>query len=133
IDGTASFLSANRIKVVMQAGEKTITADRIFINTGTKPFIPKIEGVQGKNIYNSTSLMELEEKPKRLAVIGGGFVGLEFADMFLKFGTEVILFDNSKIFLPNEDPDVAASIYEVLTRRGLKIVSGVEIDRFSQS
>lgn len=133
IDGTASFLSPNRVKVLMEEGEKTITADRIFINTGTQPFIPEIEGIHGKNIYDSTGLMELDEKPRSLAIIGGGFVGLEFADMFLKFGSEVTLFDPSDTFLPREDPDVAASIYKVLTEKGLKAVLGVEVGRLSQS
>jgi len=91
IDGTASFLSASEIKLSTEQGDQVITTDRIFINTGTKPRIPDIEGAPGKRIYNSTTLMELEEKPGSLAIVGGGFVGLEFADMFLTVSIPTLL------------------------------------------
>jgi pyruvate/2-oxoglutarate dehydrogenase complex dihydrolipoamide dehydrogenase (E3) component len=133
IDGTASFLSAHQIKVSTGQGEHTITADRIFINTGTKPFVPKIEGAGGKRVYNSSTLMELEEKPARLAIIGGGFVGLEFADMFLKFGSEVTLFDRSEIFLPKEDRDMAETLRELLVNKGLRLVAGVSVSKLVHS
>src|SRR5690606_15908659 len=99
----------------------------------TKPRIPDIEGAQGKRIYNSTTLMELEEKPGRLAIVGGGFVGLEFADMFLKFGSEVTLLDRSETFLPKEDRDMAEAIRDLLVHKGLNLVSGVTVDKFRDS
>lgn len=133
IDGTASFLSATSLRVIMEDQEKTITADRIFINTGTKPFLPEIKGIQGDHIYTSTTLMELDEKPKRLAIIGGGFVGLEFAGMFLKFGSEVTIFDQAATFLPKEDRDIAASIHHGLTQKGLEIHSGITVNALSQA
>lgn len=133
IDGTASFLTTNRVKITAAGEEKTITADRIFINTGTRPFLPDIEGVQGEHIYTSTTLMELAEMPKRLAIIGSGFVGLEFADLFLKFGSEVTLFSRSKHFLPDEDRDIAGSIYNTLSKSGLKFISGAVIQQLSPS
>lgn len=133
IDGTASFLNAHRVNVQTAAGDKIITADRIFINTGTKPFMPDIEGVQGRHIYSSTTLMALDEIPRHLAIVGGGVVGLEFADMLLKFGAEVTLFTREQEFLPKEDRDIAESIYSSLTNRGLNIVSGATVQRFSES
>ena len=133
IDGTASFLSASEIKLSTEQGEKVISADRIFINTGTKPRIPDIEGAEGSRIYNSTTLMELEGKPKRLAIVGGGFVGLEFADMFLKFGSEVMLLDRSETFLPKEDRDMAEAIRDLLVGKGLNLISGVTVDKFVES
>jgi pyruvate/2-oxoglutarate dehydrogenase complex dihydrolipoamide dehydrogenase (E3) component len=133
IDGTASFVSANEIKVSTGQGEKVISADRIFINTGSKPRILDIEGAQGSRIYNSTSMMELSGKPRRLAIVGGGFVGLEFADMFLKFGSEVTLLDRSETFLPKEDRDMAEAIRDLLINKGLNLVSGVTVDKFRES
>ena len=130
IDGTASFLSATEIELSTEQGERVISADRIFINTGTKPRIPDIEGAQGKRIYNSTTLMELEEKPGRLAIVGGGFVGLEFADMFLKFGSEVTLLNRSETFLPKEDRDMAEAIRDLLVHKGLNLISGVTVEKF---
>lgn len=133
IDGTASFASASSVTVKTEDEEKTITAERIFINTGTKPFVPGIDGVYGPHIYNSTTLMELGEKPRRLVVIGGGFVGLEFADMFLKFGSEVTVLDHSAAFLPREDRDMAEAISGALTQKGLKIVSSISVNGFVQT
>ena len=133
IDGTASFVSSNSIKVSNEQGEQVISADRIFINTGTKPRLPEIEGAQGKRIYSSTTLMELEEKPDSLAIIGGGFVGLEFADMFLKFGSEVTLFDSAETFLPKEDRDMAEAIRELLVKKGFTLISGVAVDKLLES
>ena len=129
IDGTATFISPHSIKVTTDAGEQVITADRIFINTGTKPRVPDIEGAQGKRIYNSSTLMVLEEKPKKLAIVGGSFVGLEFADMFLKFGSEVTLFNRSDSFLPEEDRDIAEALLALLINKGLHYLSGAKVDR----
>jgi len=132
IDGEASFLSENSILLKTDEGEQVITADRVFINTGTEPFLPEIKGIQERRIYNSTTIMELEILPEKIAIVGGGFIGLEFADMFLKYGCEVTIFDRSDIFLPKEDLDIAESIRKNLTSRGLRIVSGVEIEQFLQ-
>lgn len=131
IDGTASFLSANRVNVQTADGDRAITADRIFINTGTKPFMPDMEGITGRHIYNSTTLMELSVMPKRLAIIGGGVVGLEFADMLLKFGSEVTLFTREEQFLPKEDRDIAESIHSSLAKKGLHVIQGAAVQRFS--
>lgn len=133
IDGTASFISAHQIKVRTSGHETTLSADRIFINTGTRPRRPDIPGVDSKHIYDSTSLMQIDDVPKHLAIIGGGFVGLEFADMFLKFGARVTLLIRNTRFLPNEDSDISGSIYDTLGRRGLQLVAGATIEGFSES
>ncbi|MGO1244973.1 MAG: FAD-dependent oxidoreductase [Sphingobacterium sp.] len=131
IDGFASFVSGNELKVVQKDVETIISADRIFINTGTIPRIPKIDGVDSKRVYNSTSLMKLKEQPKRLLIVGGGFIGLEFADLFLKFGSkEVIVLDESSVFLPREDPDIRDSIQKVLEGKGLEYIAKAKVERF---
>ncbi|MFB5946689.1 FAD-dependent oxidoreductase [Albibacterium profundi] len=131
IDGFASFVSAKELKVLTKGGEKSVIADRIFINTGTKPLIPKIDGADGRRIYNSTTLMALDEMPERLAIVGGGFIGLEFADMFLKFGSRtVIILDGGDIFLPGEDPDIRDSIQQSLETKGLEVVLGAKVEAF---
>ena len=131
IDGVASFVSANELKVVRKGEEKTVSADRIFINTGTKPRLPKIEGVDGPRVYTSTSLMNVAERPKRLVIVGGGFIGLEFADMFLKFGSqEVVILDGGHRLLPKEDADVRESVLKVLEDKGLEVILGAKVEAF---
>lgn len=131
IDGEATFVSPDSIKIMTTEGETIVSADRIFINTGTKPFVPPIEGINGKRIYTSTTLMELEERPKHLLIVGGGFVGLEFADMFLKFGSRVTVMDSSSTFLPREDRDMADEILNVLTSKGMQLISEAIITKFA--
>jgi len=106
------------------SGDKQlINADRIFINTGTEPAIPEISGIKdSKKVFTSASLMDQSGLPDKLIIIGGGFIGLEFADMYSKFGAEVTLFDHGKVFLPKEDRDIADEIHKVLTEKGIRII-----------
>lgn len=131
INGDASFVSPNEI-VVKQSGKNEdiiISADRIFINTGTLPYIPSIPGIHSsKRVFTSTSLMEQSGLPEKLVVVGGGFIGLEFADMYAKFGARVTLLNNSKEFLPREDKDISDEILKVLTAKGINIINGVKIE-----
>ena len=110
ITGKARFLSEYEVGIVLNQTnqEVRVTADRIFINTGTEPLIPEINGISSsRNVFTSASLMEQTGLPKHLIIIGGGFIGLEFADMYAKFGSRVTLLDRRKIFLPKEDIDIA--------------------------
>ncbi|NRF39298.1 FAD-dependent oxidoreductase [Pedobacter foliorum] len=131
ITGEASFISSNEV-VVKQEGVAEgmlIHADRIFINTGTLPYIPPIPGVHSsKRVFTSTSLMEQSGLPDKLVVIGGGFIGLEFADMYAKFGAKVTLLNISKEFLPREDKDISDEILKVLTAKGINIINGVKVE-----
>jgi pyruvate/2-oxoglutarate dehydrogenase complex dihydrolipoamide dehydrogenase (E3) component len=134
ITGSASFVSERTINVRSAQGEHTITGERIFINTGARPFIPNIKGIQeSRRVFTSTSMMEQPVLPKKLIVIGAGFIGLEFADMFAKFGCEVTLLDQEKIFLPREDRDIADEIHKILSDKNIRIISGVAIERISDT
>lgn len=133
IDGKARFTGPKTLEVVTEAATHRITADRIFINTGTRPHMPDIPGIHLRRIYNSTTLMELSEKPKHLIVVGGGYVGLEFAAMFLKYGSRVTLIDHNKTFLPQEDPDMAAAIRQDLEALGLTIIAGAKVTAFTSA
>lgn len=131
IDGEASFVSASEVRVKTVDGERILTAERIFINTGTAPFMPPIKGIDGKGVYSSTSFMELTQIPESVAIVGGGFVGLEFASMLLGFGAKVTLIDKSAEFLPREDRDMAESIHQSLVDRGLELVVGARVLEFA--
>src|SRR5690606_9945392 len=110
ITGEASFSSPNEVQIKLEStGEKVdIQASRIFINTGSQPFLPPIEGLTtSKKVFTSTSLLEQSGLVNDIVIIGGGFIGLEFADMYAKFGSKVTVLESGDIFLPKEDDDVA--------------------------
>lgn len=134
INGSASFISHNQIKVNLPNGklEVVIGAKKIFINTGCQPFVPPIEGIQSsKRVFTSTSLMEQSGLSKKLVIIGGGFIGLEFADMYAKFGAEVTLLDHGDRFLPREDKDIADEIFKVLTGKKINIINGATVSKIT--
>ncbi len=132
ITGEAAFISPNEVRVKLKdnSEEKNITASRIFINTGSQPFIPPIEGIAtSKKVFTSISLMEQSVLVKKLAIIGGGFIGLEFADMYAEFGAEVTLLDSAETFLPKEDQDVADEVYKILTAKKISIITGIAVEK----
>ena len=130
ITGTARFVSESEVNVVLSESkdEMILSADRIFINTGTQPFIPKIDGIEtATNIFTSTTLMAQKRLPQKLIIIGGGFIGLEFADMYAKYGSSVTLLDSAERFLPKEDPDIADEIYKTITANNTRIFLGAAV------
>ena len=114
----ARFIGPKRVHV----GNKVLEGSRIFIDTGSKPAIPKIEGIDSVPYLTNVSLMELDETPAHLVVLGGGYVGLEFAQMFRRFGSEVTIVQNGAQILPKEDEDIAAELQKSLEAEGLKIL-----------
>jgi pyruvate/2-oxoglutarate dehydrogenase complex dihydrolipoamide dehydrogenase (E3) component len=98
-----------------------ITADHIFINCGTRPRLPELPGLDEVPWLTSTSLMELEELPKHLLIIGGGYIGLEFGQMFRRFGSRVTLIERGDQLLSREDTDIADQIKKFLTQEGIDI------------
>lgn len=132
ITGQASFISPTEVQVKLSGSnqEKIIQADRIFINTGSQPFLPPITGIEkSKKVFTSISLMEQSVLLKHLLIIGSGFIGLEFADMYAKFGAEVTVLESEEIFLPKEDRDIADEILKVLTEKGINIVLGALVEK----
>lgn len=130
ITGSASFVSPHEVAVKLadSSEEKRISANRIFINTGSQPFLPPIPGIEtAKNVFTSTSLLEQSGLSRELIIIGGGFIGLEFADMYAKFGANVTVLDSADTFLPGEDEDVAAEVYKVVTAKNINIVTGATV------
>jgi pyruvate/2-oxoglutarate dehydrogenase complex dihydrolipoamide dehydrogenase (E3) component len=114
IRGQARFVGDRRIEVSGGVGPTTLTADNIVINTGLRPAIPRIEGLDAVPYLTSTSIMELGDVPAHLIVIGGGYVGLEFAQMFRRFGSAVTIVQRDAQLLPREDADVASEVAKVL-------------------
>lgn len=120
--GTASFVSASVVKVVLPDEEFTMQGKEVFINTGSTTIIPAIDGLrQSQKVYTSTTLLDLDQLPQHLIIIGGGYIGLEFASMYAGFGSKVTVIEGGSKFLPLEDRDIANSVQEALKKRGIDI------------
>jgi len=123
IRGEARFTGPHTIEVCVDRGVmRPMASDTIFINTGDRPVIPKLTGLAEIPALDSTSIMELEAVPEHLLVLGGGYVGLEFAQMFRRFGSRVTIVQRAKQLLPREDPDVAEAISGILRDDGIEVL-----------
>ena len=127
LDGTASFADERHVEVFTEEGRLVLEGKKFIINTGAVPAIPPIPGIEGNgNVYVSETLMDREELPERLTVVGGGYIGLEFASMYARFGSRVTVVQHGNVFLPKEDEDVAEAIRSVLEAKGIEIITGAE-------
>jgi pyruvate/2-oxoglutarate dehydrogenase complex dihydrolipoamide dehydrogenase (E3) component len=134
IFGEASFASPTSIVVQMaDGGQRSLTADRFFINAGERPAIPTLEGLKGVPALDSTSIMELDAVPEHLIVLGGGYVGLEFGQMFRRFGSRVTIVQAGAQLLAREDPDVAREVAAILADDGIEIRLNSTASRVAQS
>ena len=123
IFGLASFTGPKTIQVQLnEGGVRQLKAKKIFINTGARPTIPAIDGLDDVPFLDSTSIMELGTIPEHLVVLGGGYIGLEFGQMFRRFGSEVTIIQRSGRLLTREDTDVAEEVAKILNGEGIKIL-----------
>lgn len=129
-DGEARFAGPKLVEVEAVGETFRIHADKIFINTGAVPRIPAIEGIRDtEGVYTSAELMDTDTLPEKLVIIGGGYIGLEFASMFSGFGSRVTVLQDGGTFLPKEDEDIAAEIKKILEQRGVEFRLGVKIKK----
>lgn len=120
--GTASFRSPYEIEVKTDGETIVLQGEKIFINTGASTVIPSIKGIENNPfVYTSTSIMELDKLSRRLAIVGGGYIGLEFASIFANFGSEVTVLEGGDKFIPREDRDIAEAVKTVLEKKGMSI------------
>jgi pyruvate/2-oxoglutarate dehydrogenase complex dihydrolipoamide dehydrogenase (E3) component len=133
IRGDAKFTGTHEIEVQLNdGGARTLKAEKIFINTGGQSVRPKLEGLDGMTPLDSTSIMELEELPEHLLVLGGGYIGLEFGQMFRRFGSEVTIVQRVGQLLGREDADVAEAVLKVIQEDGIKVLLNTEAVRVKQ-
>lgn len=118
--GTGSFVSSDTVAVRTATEEILLTSKQIIINTGAETVIPPIDGMAGNPfVYTSTSIMELTDLPRRLVIVGGGYIGLEFASMYASFGSQVTVLESYSELIVREDRDIAASVKETLEKKGI--------------
>ncbi len=126
--GSARFIESNKIEVRMSDGSmRKITSGRIFINTGSSTTIPEVPGLGDVPFLTSTSIMQLMELPQHLVIIGGGYIALEFAQVFARLGSKVTVLLRGSRFLPNEDEDIAGAVKELLGEDGIEFVSEAKV------
>ncbi|WP_103068699.1 mercuric reductase [Aquimarina sediminis] len=128
IMGKASFTGDKKIKV----NDQTYTADNIYINIGTRPSAPPIPGLDTVNWLDSARLLDLENIPEHLIVIGGGYIGVEFAQVYRRFGARVSIIQRNSQLMPREDKDVADAIKEFIENEGITIYCGANTTNIIQ-
>lgn len=130
ITGEARFVAPKTITVTTTEGNnRLLTAERLFINTGTRPLIPSIPGLTEVEFLTSESIMELEHLPEHLIVLGSGYIGLEFAQMFRRFGCRVTLIGQSNQILSQQDPDIAIAVQRLLEGDGIEFLLKTKVLR----
>ena len=123
IFGTARFTGAHEVTVdLREGGSRVFSAENIFINAGTRTVVPPITGLDSIDYLDSTSIMELGETPEHLIVLGGGYIGLEFGQMFRRFGAEVTVVELHPRLLAREDEDISVGLAEILSGEGIEIL-----------
>ena len=122
ICGDASFVAEKTVEVALRdGGKRTVTGNQIFINTGTRATTPKIKGLESVAFLDNMSIMELDNVPEHLIIVGGGYIGLEFAQMFRRFGSEVSIVLRGRQLLDREDADIANEIESIFAEDGITV------------
>ena len=127
LNGSAKFVDAKTVHITPRGDkgeEKTVTADKIIINTGERPIIPDLEGLDRSAdfVLDSTAILDIGVVPTHLVVVGGGVIGLEFSQIFRRFGSKVTIVQRGKQLLPREDPEIAEALLKILEEDGIEIL-----------
>ena len=127
-EGHARFEAAHTISV----GAERLTADRVFINVGGRASMPQMPGLEEVEFFNNSSLLEIDFVPRHLIIVGGSYVGLEFGQMFRRFGSEVTIIEMGERLVRREDEDVSAAVHEIIAREGIQIRLNAKCISFSK-
>jgi pyruvate/2-oxoglutarate dehydrogenase complex dihydrolipoamide dehydrogenase (E3) component len=134
IFGEASFTGAKSVRILLRdGGQRELTAEQIFIDAGTRPTVPALDGLKDVPFLDSTSIMELDSVPEHLIVLGGGYVGLEFGQMFRRFGSRVTIVQAAGQLLKGEDADVASAVADILKQDGVDVLLNAKATRATKT
>lgn len=132
--GEAAFTGPKTITVKLNnGGEAEVQADLIFLDAGATPLIPEIDGLKDIDYLTSTSILDLEEVPEHILIIGGNYVALEFAQMFHRFGSKISVLERGKRIMAKEDEDVSDELKKLLVEEGLDIYTEAQIHHFEKA
>jgi pyruvate/2-oxoglutarate dehydrogenase complex dihydrolipoamide dehydrogenase (E3) component len=133
IFGEAVFTDVKTIAITLnEGGTQLLKADWIFLNVGTKTFIPDIEGLADINYLTSTSILELDKVPDSLLVLGGNYIGLEFGQMFRRFGSKVTILERSAQLVGREDEDISKEVQKILELENIDVQTGSQAVKLKQ-
>jgi pyruvate/2-oxoglutarate dehydrogenase complex dihydrolipoamide dehydrogenase (E3) component len=128
ITGAARFVDAHTVRIGDGEDAITVTATRIVINTGSEPVTPNIPGLRdSQHLISSTDLVQQDNLPARLVIVGGGYLGLEFAAIYQKFGTDVTVLESAERLLGREDDDIADAVRDILAADGIQLVTAATV------
>ncbi len=134
IFGEASFAGPKTLAVKLKSGkQRTLSADRFFINAGTRASRPPLPGLEKVQFLDNVSIMELDAVPNHLVVLGGGYIGLEFGQLFHRFGSKVTVVQSGDQLLNREDRDVAEEVTKILHEDGLEILLNAKATKVDQA
>jgi pyruvate/2-oxoglutarate dehydrogenase complex dihydrolipoamide dehydrogenase (E3) component len=134
VRGHAAFTGPHHVQVQeTQAKSSEITAKQVFINTGTRAAVPPVPGLAEAGFMTTTELLDLEEVPAHLLILGGGYIGLEFGQMFRRFGSEVTIIEHGAQVLEREDDDVCEALQTALTDEGVEFIMNAEVHHVSRN
>ena len=134
IFGEAKFTGVKQLEVQLrEGGTRRLESEKIFINAGTRPFVPDIPGLSEVGALDSTAIMELDSVPEHLLILGGGYIGFEFAQMFARFGSRVTLIERAMCLLEREDEDVSVEVVRVLKSEGVSFETGCEVKQVKRN
>ncbi len=131
-EGHARFESANTVRVSSDGTDTVLQAKQIFINVGGRANVPDLPGVQDVPYLNNTSMLALDTLPRHLVVVGGSYIGLEFAQVYRRFGSEVTVIEKGPRLIAREDEDVSDAVRDILAAEGIQFRLGAECIRFRQ-
>src|SRR5262252_5881895 len=134
IFGEARFAGSTRVEVSLKRRRtRELEGKRIVVNTGGRPAVPPIPGLDEVPHLDSTSIMELTKAPEHLVVLGGGYIGLEFCQMFRRFGSRVTIINRDPRLVLREDPDVSEEVEKILKDDGIKVINSAQVKRVQKS
>ncbi len=131
--GWGAFAGHDNGRFTLQVGDQTVTADKVYINTGTRASIPPIKGVETVPYLDNVSLLELTECPAHLIVVGGSYIGLEMGQIFRRLGAQVTLLNSGARLASREDEDVSAIIQTFIENEDIRVMNTIEIARVEKS
>ena len=134
IFGDASFSGPKTVSVRLQdGGYRTLSARSIFINAGTRASRPKLDGLDNVPFLDNASIMELDAVPDHLLILGGGYIGLEFGQLFRRLGSRVTIVQSARQLLMGEDPDIAEEVAHILQQDGVDVMLNSKATHVEQS
>ena len=134
VRGEASFVGPRQLRVALRdGGERRLTAAQIFIDTGTRSALPSIPGIDTVPHLDNDSIMELDHVPEHLVILGGGYIGVEFSQMFRRFGSKVTVIQRGPQLLGEEDEDVVAEVVKILREDGIEILLNARTEKITRA